>query len=159
MKSRKDDPFVKSLHFITKDYFGALSLMMEKTEIDRNYYTLLLICRSDNGLTQKELSALIDVDKVTMSRKIDHLHGLGLVKREANVNDRRTIRIVPTTAAIELATVISEAYLHLNKASFKGISAAERDQFLATAEKVRQNVQKLPKTGVKMEYKQKSMKP
>lgn len=129
--------------------------MLAHTDLDRNYYTLLLICRSENGLTQKDLGEMIEVDKVTMSRKIDHLVGLGYVVRESNPDDRRTILLRPTRKAMNLAGEISEAYISLNERAFRGIPAAERKAFLATADKLRANMAHLPRTGVKVEYKQK----
>lgn len=132
--------------------------MLSHTDLDRNYYTLLLICRSKSDLTQKELAEMIEVDKVTMSRKIDHLVGLGYVLRESNPHDRRTILLKPTRKALKLSDEIGQAYTILNEQAFRGISASEQMAFLATAEKLRQNMEHLPRTGVKVEYKQKSSK-
>ncbi len=151
-----EEPFVKELHFISKDYFGAVSHMMAHTDLDRNYFTLLCICKSPQGLTQKELGEIIEVDKVTMSRKIDHLVGLGYITRESNPDDRRTILLKPTPKAISLAVEISAAYRSLNEQAFREISTAERQAFLATAQKLRHNMAHLPRTGVHVEYKQKS---
>jgi DNA-binding MarR family transcriptional regulator len=158
VKKTEDDPFVKSLHFITKDYFGAVSHLLAGSSLDRNYYTLLLICRSEAGLTQKELSCALEIDKVTMSRKIDHLVNLGFITRESNPEDRRTVVLKATPQALTLSKTIGHAYAALNKAAFEGIPAEERKAFLATAEKLRDNVANLPKAAVKLEYKQKNAK-
>lgn len=159
MKTDTDDLFVKDLHFISKDYFGALSHMMAHTDLDRNYYTLLLICQSDTGLTQKYLSEFLEVDKVTMSRKIDHLHGLGYVERRTNPADRRTVIIAPSEKAFRILDGLKRAFARAEKEAFRGIEPCERDAFLATARKVRANIGGMPKSPVKLEYKQKSSKP
>lgn len=151
-----DDPFVKVLHFLSKDYFGAVSHLMAETDLDRNYYTLLVICRNESGLTQKELSSMLEVDKVTMSRKIDHLVNLGYITREAHVDDRRTILLKATPKASPLAKAISDAYAHLNAQAFEGLSNREREAFMATAEILRNNMKQLPQTDVKVEYKPKT---
>lgn len=159
MKIDIDDLFVKNLHFISKDYFGALSHMMAKTDLDRNYYTLLLICESGEGLTQKKLSEFLEVDKVTMSRKIDHLHGLGYVERRNNPADRRTFLIAPAEKAFGILAGLKRAFSRAEREAFRGIEPCERDAFLATARKVRSNIGSMPKSPVKLEYKQKSLKP
>lgn len=154
----REEPFVKELHFISKDYFGAVSHRLAHTDLDRNFYTLLLVCRHKKGLTQKDLGEMIEVDKVTMSRKIDYLASLGYLTREPNPDDRRTILLKPTRKALSLAGEISEAYVSLNKLAFRGIDTAEQKAFLATAAKLRRNMADLPRAGVKVEYKQKTGK-
>ncbi|MCA1751245.1 MAG: MarR family winged helix-turn-helix transcriptional regulator [Cryomorphaceae bacterium] len=159
MKINTDDLFVKNLHLISKDYFGALSHMMVETDLDRNYYTLLLICESGDGLTQKKLSEFLEVDKVTMSRKIDHLHGLGYVERRSNPADRRTVLIAPSEKASHILESLKRAFSRAEREAFRGIEPCEREAFLATAQKVRSNIGGMPKSPVKLEYKQKSSKP
>ncbi len=158
MKKTSEEIFVKDLHFISKDYFGALAHMMAETGPDRNYYTLLLICNSENGCTQKELGEILEADKVTMSRKIDHLCKLNYVRREANPDDRRTVRVVPTKQAERILPVLRKAFERAENEAFRGISRAERTAFLATAAKVRKNIAGMPRSAVKMEYKQKNKK-
>lgn len=158
VKNTSEEIFVKVLHFISKDYFGALSHMMAGRGPDRNYYTLLLICNSENGCTQKELGEILEVDKVTMSRKIDHLCKLDYVRREPNPEDRRTLRIVPTAKALKILPELQKAFDLAEQEAFRGIPKAERRAFLATAAKVRSNIAGMPRSTVKVEYKQKNKK-
>lgn len=158
VKNASEEIFVKVLHFISKDYFGALSHMMADSNLDRNYYTLLLICNSENGCTQKQLGDILEVDKVTMSRKVDHLCKLNYARREPNPDDRRTLRIVPTEQARRVFPALKKAFAQAEKEAFRGITFAERTAFLATAEKIRNNIAGMPRNTVKIEYKQNNKK-
>ncbi len=145
-------PLVRSLHLITKDFFGALTRMLIHLDIDRYFYCLLKIVRHQKGITQKDLVQLMDVDKVTMSRMIDYLVQKDYVFREAFKDDRRTIMLYPTPKACSESIEIRAAIETLEDQAFSGISKEMKDQILSALVTIQSNMSQLPKELVKFNY-------
>lgn len=146
-------PFVRKLHLITKDYFGVLTHLLDHIDIDRYFYPLMLICKTSGRLTQKALSESLGIDKVTMSRIADYLVQQGYVSRESNPTDRRTTVLTATSKAMEEIRVIENAFSEIDAKLFENVTDKERDGFLKVVDRMNANMLKLPKGQVKFDYK------
>jgi DNA-binding MarR family transcriptional regulator len=63
------------------------------TGMTRAQWVLLLRVRDRPGLSQKELSELLEVEPITVARLVDRLEGRGMVERRADPRDRRIWRL------------------------------------------------------------------
>lgn len=144
MNLDNNTPLARPLHLITKDYIGALTYKLTHLDIERHFYTLVLIDNARTAITQQELAQLLGVDKVTMSRIIDYLGKKKYILRMPNPTDRRAHQLKLTEKALKFLPEIKRAIFDLNDASLQGISKKEVDCFLRVAERIHLNLIKLP---------------
>jgi DNA-binding MarR family transcriptional regulator len=90
--SKEDTPLAFRLNVIAKKYYGAAAKQMENLDMERYFFVLKLIAKSE-FITQQCLANCLKVDKAGIVRMIDYLSDKGLVIREVNPNDRREHRI------------------------------------------------------------------
>jgi MarR family transcriptional regulator for hemolysin len=88
-------------------------------EMTRAQWVMMLWLERKPGITQKELSDLLEVEPITVARLVDRLESRGMVERRADPADRRIWRLhllpeaVPLLEEIkaeraEIAALISE---------------------------------------------------
>ena len=86
--------------------------------------------REHGAMNQKELSDACLIEVTTMSRTIDRLEKMGLVKRESNPVCRRSWTIALTEEGCEMADGIMKS----------GMSESELETLSAGLEKVKENL-------------------
>lgn len=99
------------------------------------FMTLLALWEED-GLTQRELVARLDVEQATIANTLTRMERDGLVERRAHPEDGRSqsIHLTPKAAALrEPATAAARA---VNGEALGGLSDAERQTFLDLAGRV-----------------------
>ena len=111
-------------------YFARLQEKLAKLEISQWYYVLLTIEEGEGKLSQQDLADRLDLDKVTMTRALDHLGERGFVERCDCLGDRRKYLIKLTPKARPAVKAIRKAYDELNDEALKGVKKAERAAFL-----------------------------
>lgn len=95
----------------------------------------------EDGLSQKELSGRCHMDTTTMSRNIDNLEKLGLLKREINPESRRSIIIGLTEEGRKKALDIHEIFVRFESALRKDISEEELEIFRGILVKICENLE------------------
>jgi MarR family transcriptional regulator for hemolysin len=65
----------------------------------RAQWMILFRLRRQDGLTQRELAEVLEVEPITVGRLVDRLETRGLVERRADPRDRRVWRLHLTAAA------------------------------------------------------------
>lgn len=80
----------------------------------RAQWAILARLERQDGLTQKDLAALLEVEPITVARLLDRLQARGLVERRADPADRRVWRLYLTPAASAVLRQIAayRAVLH-----------------------------------------------
>lgn len=73
------------------------------------------------GTMQTELAKVMDVGKVTLGGLIDRLEAAGLVKRQADPEDRRAKRVVMTPKGTKLLAEIQSIAFDVNSKIMNGI--------------------------------------
>lgn len=117
--------------------------------LTRAQWVILYRLRCQEGLSQKELAELVEVEPITVARLIDRLAERGLVERRADPTDRRVWRLhlLPPAAGLltqldgereaiiraatagldaETVAVVVEALLHIKTNVVDGLRARER---------------------------------
>lgn len=89
---------------------------------------------------QKDLERAFCIRSSTASRLLKRLEDEGLVQRSMGVNDARMKRITPTLRAQTLNQEAERRIAATEAALTRGIPREEIDQFLITAEKLKQNL-------------------
>ena len=62
----------------------------------RQYSVLVLACETADGISQREVAAVLGLDPSQVVLLVDELTAAGLVERQAPEGDRRTRLVVPT---------------------------------------------------------------
>lgn len=96
----------------------------------------------EDQISQKELALRCHMDTTTMSRNIDNLEKLGLLRREANPESRRSILICLTEMGREKALRIRTAFEQLESIFEKDIPEEDMKVFRRVFTKICENLEK-----------------
>lgn len=151
----KYKPIGRLMGALTKQYFGALSKSMEHLGVDRHFYPLVVIDKTEEKCTQQYLSCMLDVDKVTMVRVIDYLMEKGMITREVNINDRREHLIKLTSKAKKIMPEIYEGINKMNSLALKGLNKSDQELFYSAMKRIAKNIENLPVNEVDIQLKKK----
>ena len=77
------------------------------------YNLLNVVARSDGGLSQRELSDFLVVDRSNVTGLLDRMEDAGWVKRMDHPEDRRVYRVVLTPAGKKLWEAVTPQYLEV----------------------------------------------
>lgn len=95
----------------------------------------------EDRLNQKELSLRCHMDTTTMSRNIDNLEKLGLLKRETNPESRRSVIICLTEKGREKALNIREMFIDFESILRKDIPEEDMEFFRRILTKICENLE------------------
>lgn len=112
-------------------YFARLQDKLPQLDMTNWYYVLLTIDEGAGKLSQQEIANKLDLDKVAMTRALDHLGDRGYIERCDCADDRRKHLIKLTPKAKPAVKAIRKAYEELNDEALLGIKKADRSAFLA----------------------------
>lgn len=93
------------------------------------------------GITQKELARLSSKDQPTTARILDKLERKGLVRREANPDDRRTFLIYLTEQGRGLQDKLVPIAVHTLQKAFYGFNDKEIKQLKVWLNRVYENLE------------------
>ncbi|MBL7950583.1 MAG: MarR family transcriptional regulator [Flavobacteriales bacterium] len=111
-------------------YFARLQEKLQHLDITHWFYVLLTIEESNGKLSQQDLADRLNLDKVAMTRALDHLDAKGYVERCECEGDRRKHLIKLTPKARPAVKAIRKAYEELNEEAMKGLKKADRPVLL-----------------------------
>jgi DNA-binding MarR family transcriptional regulator len=99
-------------------------------------FPALLELWEEDGLTQKELVARLDIEQATMANTLTRMERDGLVRRRPHPVDGRAQQVWLTRKAKALEKPATEAALAQNAVALAGLTEAEREVFLGLMKKV-----------------------
>jgi len=85
------------------------------------FNVLNVVARGESGLSQRELSDLLVVDRSNVTGLLDRMEKAGWVRRDDNPGDRRIYRVSLTSAGQKLWERVSPLYLGIVAEVTKGI--------------------------------------
>lgn len=100
----------------------------------------LVRLENNEGISQARLAGLVDVDPMTMVRIVDRMEADGLLERRADPGDRRARRLYLTSKAKPLLKQIWRLAELTRAETFSGITARDRNAFMAALEQMHRNV-------------------
>jgi len=105
------------------------------------WWVLANLSRGDgDAMMQTELARVMDVGKVTLGGLIDRLESRGLVRRQADANDRRAKRIIITPKGSKLLSEIQAIAREVNGRIMSGIPKQEITRAEALLYKMKQQL-------------------
>jgi MarR family transcriptional regulator, transcriptional regulator for hemolysin len=135
-----EHPIGRMLSLCGKGYLQLLRARLQHLDINRYYYTLVLIDSRDGLITQQELALLLDSDKVSIVRMVDYLSEKGFVKRIRKTEDRRKHSLFVTDKAKLAIPQIKKAFVELNETVLSGLSDSQIKEFTDTLQLIKKNI-------------------
>ena|SRR5580765_157519 len=136
-----------SLGLLFRQVRDAMWHAME-TELDRlghdltfsQFVTLKKLGMSDGHISVGDLARAAELNPSAMTRLLDKLEEKGLIVRANDPTDRRALRIQLTDAGHAIYNQCSVCSDRVRDRALAGMSTSERDQFVSTLERVRDNL-------------------
>jgi len=111
-----------------------------ETGLTRAQYQTLAHIKRQEGLSQTELAALLEVRPITLTRTLDRLAAKGWIERRPHKTDRR-MRLLYLTRQAQPHTRALRAIAHtVRQKAFAGIGAADLQRMRDLLELVKQNL-------------------
>jgi DNA-binding MarR family transcriptional regulator len=101
---------------------------------------VISILDSHRGMTQKELAAFIDKDQTTLVRMIHSMMKKEIVKKQTNIQDRRSQYLFLTEKGEDLKKTLLSIVKDAHQAVTNGLSIEELTQLKTLLDKIYDNV-------------------
>jgi MarR family transcriptional regulator for hemolysin len=95
--------------------------------------------------SQHELARLVGIEGPTLTRHLDQLEAADLVRRTADPDDRRAVRVAPTDAGRELHAKLLAVVIAFNRRLTAGLTQSELDAVRDSLAALEANVRRLPR--------------
>lgn len=125
------------LHDVARMMRVAYDRRMKTLGLTRSQWWVLNKLYFNEGISQSELAALLDIEKPTLGRLLDRLEEKGWVTRMPDATDRRTKRVHLTEKVEPTMKVMRKHANETNDEALAGITASERDQVIDVLARVR----------------------
>ncbi|NVO20927.1 MAG: MarR family transcriptional regulator [Bacteroidetes bacterium] len=147
-ESAVQQPLGRILSQLGRNYLRQLNTELSYLDIDRNYYALLLINEGKGNITQNELAAKLESDKVSMVRIIDYLTEKGYVNRIRSSSDKRKYCLTLTPKGIQAIPGIKEAIQKATTVALCGMEASQIAFFMQSLDIIKSNLKKANNTAL-----------
>lgn len=113
---------------------------MRALGLTRSQWWVLTHLYFKDGISQTELSDVLEVERATLGRMLDRLEAKGWVERRAAPADRR-IKLVYLTGEVEALLVAMRARAaDMRETTLAGLGAAERELLIDLLSRVKRNL-------------------
>ena len=132
--------FFSNFRLIVRELRAFADRELTKHGVRLGQYQLLLVLWEHDGLTPRELADAVVVEMPTVTRTVQRMVRDGLVRREANPDDARSVRIflLPKGRAVrELAERVREASA---ERALRGFTPSERAAFVGFMRRILENL-------------------
>jgi MarR family transcriptional regulator for hemolysin len=133
-----------TLGFLLHDVARLLKKRLEQrsrgTGLTRSQWQILAYLARNEGINQKRLAELLDIEPITVGRIVDKLETLRLVKRSPHPTDRRRwlLHLMPAARSrLEQAGEYGDA---TRREALAGVSEDDRQRLLKTLQALKQNL-------------------
>jgi DNA-binding MarR family transcriptional regulator len=100
----------------------------------------LAMLAKNEGISQKRLSELSDIEPMTLVRILDRMEAEGFIERRADPADRRARTLYVTSKAAPTLEEIWQVGAQARNETLNGISAEERNTLVSLLERVHANL-------------------
>lgn len=122
------EDFHRDLLFLLHDVARLLRVEADKRArqhgMTRAQWAILIWLDRQPGISQKELSELLEVEPITVARLIDRLEARGMVERRPDPRDRRIWRLHLLRPALDVIHEIGEHRADMTQIVTQGIDEA-----------------------------------
>lgn len=142
----------------TQHYYTRVLNALSKHDLEKWFYVLLMIHDAEEDLSQQELANALLLDKVTITRAVDHLSAKGYVERVNCPEDRRKHHLRTLPKARNVVKDIRAAFDAINALAFAGMNATERKRFRADLARINSNLSAPEGRKMRITYSKKQLR-
>lgn len=128
---------------ITRRMRGEFQRRLEGTNLTLAQAKALMYLSRQEGLQQKALADMLEIQPMTMAKLLDQLQQSGLIERRRDPNDRRAHHVYLTAEAAPVLTRIEEVTTGLRADMLQDLSDREKDQFIQALTLIRDRLMTL----------------
>ncbi len=107
---------------------SILNYKLRDIPIRGGQHDFLYVISKREGITQKELSQELYVDKSTTAKAVKSLVSLGYIRKETSPDDKRFEKLYLTEKGQEIKEHIQNTFLELVEIATKSLSATEAEE-------------------------------
>ena len=130
----------KYISIIHRTGSSFLSKEFNKFNIGSGQYMYLIHLYKNDGLSQEELTEILNIDKGTTAKSIKKLEAEGFVMRVKDKNDKRINRVYLTPKALEIKDEFLSSINAWENTLTSNLSYAEKEQALTLLKKITYNI-------------------
>jgi DNA-binding MarR family transcriptional regulator len=130
------------VNYMARLFAQALFRRIGPHGVTRGQFPVLLMLWEAEGATQTQLAERLAVEQPTMANTLKRMERDGLIVRVPDPGDRRQARVHLTPRGRELEQVLTASARDTNAAALAGLGTEERQQFLALARRVVENLER-----------------
>ena len=108
--------------------------------ITRQQAAVVLNIAGNEGVSQAEVAAWLDIEPIALVRMLDKLHEEGLVERRAHPTDRRVRTLWLTPAAQAVIAQILAINKAIREEAFAGMAADTRETLIDILDRIKGNL-------------------
>ena len=123
------------------DVFGEENRLLARHNISQGRFTVLMLLHRPQSCTPAGLADESNVTRATMTGLIDTLEKDGLVVREADPDDRRTLHVLLTARGQAFIEKILPEYFRVVSAIIEPLNAAEQKDLVRLLQKIQQEAE------------------
>jgi MarR family transcriptional regulator, transcriptional regulator for hemolysin len=133
-----------TLAFLLHDVARLLKKRLEQNSrgsgLTRSQWQILAYLAGNEGINQKGLAELLEIEPITLGRIVDKLETLGLVERHPHPTDRRTWLLHLVESARPKLEQIRELGDVTHREALAGVSEDDRQHLLKTLQALKENL-------------------
>ena len=130
----------KYISIIHRTGSSFLSKEFSKFNIGSGQYMYLIHLYKNDGLSQEELTEILNIDKGTTAKSIKKLETEGFVMRVKDKNDKRINKVYLTPKALEIKDEFLSSINAWENTLTSNLSYAEKEQALTLLKKITYNI-------------------
>ena len=116
---------------------------MSELGLTRSQWWVLTHLYFNEGISQTELSGIMEVERATLGRLLDRLEDKGWVERRPDPSDRRLKRVFLTGEVEELLRTMRALAGDMRAEALAGLDPAQQEQLLAYLAQVKENLSRM----------------
>ncbi|WP_300395780.1 MarR family transcriptional regulator [Henriciella sp.] len=125
---------------VTRLLRAAFDQEMERLDLTRSQWHALIYVLRLKAASQTQLAEALEVARPSVGTLIDQLEKSGYVTREADTQDRRIWRVVPTEFALARSEEIARLAESVANNAFGGLSQEQIEAASSVIQVIRQNL-------------------
>lgn len=112
----------------------------QKLDLTRSQWLAIAMLRRNPGIKQTELSALLEVEPISVARIIDRLEKAGWVERRLHPSDRRVRCLFLTKQSEKIVSEMNKLAIETRKDALQGIDIKNHEILLQTIKQMKANL-------------------
>jgi len=117
---------INRLSIVNKNSFNK---MIKRYGVSAEQWSVISKVVKHKGITQKQLSEMTYKDQGNLTRMIDKLVDRGYILRDADENDRRSVKLLATHSSKQLVEKVFSIEQEYNDKLLKGFSQEDKESF------------------------------